>query len=136
MPTVADVLRDKVALDIESVDRVYLNGYVKDLQVPGSLVLFIRSQKGWAIPSPRALEVATEAFHIAVERYAADHGLQIVTFARGDCKEEVAQAVLARCPTKTGVILIGKAQESSTSFKSRRADRGDKVWFIYSRCRV
>ncbi len=50
MPTIAEVLRDKVALDIESVDRVYLNGYIKDLQVPGSVVLFMRNQKDWPLP--------------------------------------------------------------------------------------
>lgn len=46
MPTVAEVLRDKVALDSQSVDRAYLKGYVKDLRMPGSLVHFVRKQKG------------------------------------------------------------------------------------------
>ena len=136
MPTIAEVLRDKVALDIESVDRVYLNGYIKDLQVPGSVVLFIRNQKDWPLPSPQMLYNMTDDFHRAVERFAAQQGLEIVTFEKDDNKEEMAHAALAACPTKDGVILIGKAQEASTAFKGRRADRGDKVWFKYTRCRV
>lgn len=33
MLTVREVLRDKIDLDIECVDRVYLNGYVKYLSL-------------------------------------------------------------------------------------------------------
>ena len=35
MPTVADILKEHVTLDIESFDRLYLNGYVPILQIPG-----------------------------------------------------------------------------------------------------
>jgi hypothetical protein len=31
MPTIKEILTNKVVLDIECVDRVYLNGYVKHL---------------------------------------------------------------------------------------------------------
>lgn len=34
MATVTDVPRERVALDNASVDRVYLNGYVKNLSLP------------------------------------------------------------------------------------------------------
>ena len=44
MPTVQEILPNKISLDIECVDRVYLNGYVKNLQMPGGLVNFIREQ--------------------------------------------------------------------------------------------
>jgi hypothetical protein len=33
MLTVKDVLTDRVTLDLECVDRVYFNGYVKNLQL-------------------------------------------------------------------------------------------------------
>jgi hypothetical protein len=55
MPSVATILAGKVSLDLECVDRVYLNGYVKDLQLPGGLVRCIREQRGWASPSPVAM---------------------------------------------------------------------------------
>lgn len=51
MVTVKEVLRDKITLDLECVDRVLLNGYVKYLQMPGGLVNFIREQKQMPIPS-------------------------------------------------------------------------------------
>ncbi len=133
MLTVKEVLSDKITLDIECVDRVYLNGYVKYLQMPGGVVNFIREQKGWPIPSPQMLRKMSTAFREAVERFAAEQGLEIVTFEKGDDKQTIAQAHLARFEGKSGVVLIGKAQEKASAFKGRRADRGTKVWFEYSR---
>jgi len=44
MPTVQEILPRKISLDIECVDRVHLNGYVKNLQMAGGVVNFIREQ--------------------------------------------------------------------------------------------
>ena len=41
MLTVNQILTSKVKLEFTCVDRVYLNGYVKNLQLPGGLVSFI-----------------------------------------------------------------------------------------------
>ena len=41
MLTVKDILTDRITLDLECVDRVYLNGYVKNLQLAGGLITFI-----------------------------------------------------------------------------------------------
>jgi hypothetical protein len=45
MPTIPELLRDHVSLDIECVDRVYLNGYVPTLQTSGTLVYFLQHQR-------------------------------------------------------------------------------------------
>ena len=50
MLTVKEVLQDKISLDIACIDRVYLNGYVKHLQMAGELIGFIREQMGYPIP--------------------------------------------------------------------------------------
>ncbi len=133
MLTVKDVLTDRITLDIECVDRVYLNGYVKYLQLPGGLVTFIREQLGFPIPSPLALPPVTEAFRTAVEQFAEAHDLTIVNFARGEEKDETARAKLAQFTPSKGVVLIGKAQEKALSYTARRKDHGTKVWFDYSR---
>ncbi len=133
MPTVAEVLRDRIGLDIACVDRVLLNGYVKHLQMPGGVVNFIREQRGWPIPSPVMLGKLTTAFRGAVEQFAAAQGLTIVDFAKGARKDELAQAALAQFDRPSGVVLIGKAQEQTSAFSGRRADRNGKVWFTYSR---
>jgi len=133
MLTVKEILTDKITLDVECVDRVYLNGYVKYLQMPGGLITFIREQMGFPIPSPMVLPPFTQAFRKAVEQYAREQGLSIVDFAKGEDKDERARAHLAKFEKKQGVVLIGKAQEKALGYKGQRKDRGTKVWFEYSR---
>jgi hypothetical protein len=137
MVTVKEVLQDKITLDIECVDRVLLNGYVKYLQMPGGLVNFIREQKQMPIPSPKAMYEMTQTYRSAVEAFAAAEGLEIYEFKKKDVKEEIAQARLAQFSQKSGVVLIGKAQEKASAFKGKRADKENgKVWFNYSRQEV
>src|SRR3990170_5132887 len=133
MLTVKEILTDKIALDIECIDRVYLNGYVKHLQLPGGLIRFIREQMGFPIPSPMVLPPFTQAFRKAVEQYAKEQGLSIVDFAKGEDKDEKARAHRAKFEKKHGVVLIGKAQEKALGYKGQRKDHGKKVWFDYSR---
>jgi hypothetical protein len=47
--TVNDVLEGHVRLDVECLDRVYLNGYVPNLQVGGQVVTFLT--RIWGIRS-------------------------------------------------------------------------------------
>lgn len=136
MLTIKDVLTDKVTLDIECVDHVYLNGYVQNLQLPGGLITFIREQLGYPIPSPMLLPPVTQAFRKAVEQFAQDQGLTIVDFAKGEDKDATARAHLARFQKSSGVVLIGKAQEKTLGYTARRKDHGTKVWFEYSRRQV
>ena len=132
MLTVKEILADRVTLDIECVDRVYLNGYVKYLQLPGGLITFIREQMGFPIPSPIVLPPVTQAFRKAVEQFAAQQGVPIVEFVKGQEKDEVARAYLAQFNKPSGVVLIGTAQEKASGFTARRQDHGTKVWFVYS----
>lgn len=136
MLTIKDVLTNKVTLNIECVDRVYLNGYVKNLQMPGGLINFIREQMGFPIPSPMLLAPVSEAFRTRVEKFAEEQSLTIVNFARGEAKDETARVHLAKFDKRSGVVLIGKAQEKTSGYTARRKDHGTKVWFDYSRREV
>ena len=70
MHKIQDILYDKITLDIECVDRVYLNGYVKNLQLPGGVVNFIQQQFNWPIPSPKAMYKMSDRFREAVDEFA------------------------------------------------------------------
>jgi hypothetical protein len=50
--TVNDVLDGHVALDIECLDRVYLNAYVPILQTSAQVVAFLSGHLGFPFPSP------------------------------------------------------------------------------------
>jgi len=138
MLTVKEILTNKIALDIECIDRVYLNGYVKHLQMPGGLITFIREQMGFPIPSPMVLPPFSQAFRKAVEQYAQEQELEIVDFAKAKDmdKDDLARSHLAKFAKQQGVVMIGKAQEKALGYKGQRKDHGKKVWFDYSRQRL
>jgi hypothetical protein len=76
----------------------------------------------------------TQSYHQAVKAFAQREGLEIYRFKKKEDKEQVAKAHLAKFEGKSGVVLIGKAQEKASAFKGKREDREDKkVWFNYSR---
>lgn len=133
MISITEVLTDKITLDIDCVDRVYLNGYVKNLQLPGGLVNFIRTQLGWQIPSPQALKLIGQGFHEAVKRYAEENRIEIVKYQKGADKDAIARERLASFDKSSGVVLIGKAQEKTKAFKGRVEKKQKRVWVHYSR---
>ena len=76
---VNEILRDHVTLDVECIDRIYLNGYIPNLQTPGQLVKFLR-HRGYTIPSPAILGKTTDAYKAAVEAFAAENDIPIGSY--------------------------------------------------------
>lgn len=116
--TVNDVLDGHVGLDLECFDRIYLNGWVPTLQVPGQVVGHLTRHLGFPIPSPAILEKIGLRFRKAVVGYAADHDIPVVRFAKGQRKQEVMRPYLDRLAGqgRTGVAAIGVAQEFQRVF--------------------
>ncbi len=99
--TINDVLDGHVVLDVECLDRIYLNGYVPNLQVGGQVASFMTGHLGYPIPSPAIMEKMGTAFRKAVDRFAADAEIPVVRFGKDDRKVEVMRRYLAR-QAKTG----------------------------------
>src|SRR5450755_2841890 len=53
--TISSLLADHVSLQVRSVDRIFLAGYVPRLQCDGQLVRFLNERAGGTIPSPAIL---------------------------------------------------------------------------------
>src|SRR3954468_650235 len=126
--TVNDLLDGHAQLDVECLDRVYLNGYVPKLQVGGQVVGFMTRHLGYEIPSPAIMERIGTSFRRAVHAFAAANQVPIVMFAKTDRKQEVMRPHLARQAKtgRSGVAAIGVAQEYQNVFAcSQREDRGD-----------
>ena len=51
--TMDDALDGHVVLDIECLDRIYVNGYVPNLQVGGQVVSFLTAHLGYRNPRRR-----------------------------------------------------------------------------------
>jgi hypothetical protein len=120
--TVNDVLDGHVSLGVECLDRIYLNGYVPNLQVGGQVVTFMTKHLGKPIPSPAILEQMGIAFRKAVDRFAAGDKIPVVRFGKDDRKIEVMKPHLERQARtgRSGVAAIGVAQEYQNVFAAAK----------------
>jgi hypothetical protein len=132
--TINDVLDGHVVLDVECLDRIYLNGYVPNLQVGGQVVSFLTQHLGNPIPSPAILERIGTRFRKAVDSFAADNKIPVVQFGKADRKIEVMRPHLARQAGtgRAGVAAIGVAQEFAPVFTATKKQRGKTVWFSFA----
>jgi hypothetical protein len=64
--TVDDVLDGHVVLDIECLDRIYLNAYVPILQTSSQVVAFLSGHLGFPFPSPALFRQMGDRFRKAV----------------------------------------------------------------------
>src|SRR5215831_12241745 len=60
--SVSEVLRDHVVLESESIDRMYLNVYVPQLQRVGGVVWYLRGHLGQRFASTATVAPKTVAF--------------------------------------------------------------------------
>jgi hypothetical protein len=65
MASIPELLDGHVTLEVECLDRLYLNGYIGPLATSGGLVTIMREQLGKPIPSPVVLGQVTEKFREA-----------------------------------------------------------------------
>ena len=133
MTNVNEILRDHVNLEVDCMDRIYLNGYIPNLQVPGQLVNFLTKHRGNIIPSPILLGKIGQQFQQAIQEYAEKYEIPMVHFEGGQRKDELAQEYRSKFSQAEGVVFIGVAQERAQSFKSTKAQRGPAVSFEWSR---
>lgn len=118
--SVADVLADHVTLEVECIDRMYLNVYVPKLQFVNGVVHFLREHRGHQFASTVLLEPISRAFSTGLVRFAQTHGVPVVDFAKGQRKDDVAHEYLARFDGDEGVLFIGRAQERTAVFRTEK----------------
>jgi hypothetical protein len=111
MTNVNDLLRDHVTLTVDCMDRIYLNGYIPNLQVPGQLVNFSTKPRGHPILSPALLGKIREQFAQAIKKYAEENQIPLIHFEPGQRKDDVAAEHRRRFDKPEGVVFIGVAQK-------------------------
>ena len=80
MANVPELLNGHVTLEVECLDRLYLNGYIGKLATSGGLVTFMREQLVKPIPSPVVLGQVTERFREAVRTKAEREAIPMHSF--------------------------------------------------------
>src|SRR5262245_18069648 len=135
--TVNDLLDGHVGLDLECLDRVYLNGYVPTLQSSGQVAWFLTAHLGNPIASPALFEKIGTRFRADVRDYAAVGGIPWIQFRKGDRKLDVVRPLLAKA-ARTGrsqVVAVGVAQEFQYVFSGVKVDgeAGAVPWFAFGK---
>ena len=122
--TVPELLDGHTVLDIECLDRIYLNGYVPRLQVGGQVVTFLHGHLGKPVASPAVIEQIGTRFRQAVARFAENNDVPMVRFSRGIRKIDVMRPLLARAARtgRPGVVAVGWAQEFQHVWDARKRD--------------
>ena len=109
--SVADVVSRHVLFEIESIDRMYCNLYVPQLQRVEGLLAFIHGHLGQRIASTSVIAPMSPDFIARLDAFAKVRGIPRAQPARGQRKDDVMQQYLAafQAAGRTeGVLLIGR----------------------------
>jgi len=138
MPSALRVLQDHTVLQCRSLDRLYLNAYIPELQRPELVKRFLE-REATPIASPALFRIRSDAFAKDLRAYAEVHGAAWVTFERGERKEDRMKPLFAAAEQRLlpRLVAVGVAQERTTGWKGtkRPLDRGGFT-FGFSRVSV
>jgi hypothetical protein len=130
--TVNDVLDGHAALDPECLDRLYLHGYLGQLQVSGQVIQFL-AHRGFKIYSAACLQQIGDGFRRRVASFAEANDIPVVTLKAAGRNIEVMRPYLdkaaasgrsqvaARMPLAARVEPTGQAGGSEFPADRRRA---------------
>src|SRR5436309_11103454 len=133
--TVNEVLEGHVALDIQCLDRIYLNAYVMKLQTSAQVVAFLSGHLGFPFPSPALFNQIGGRFRRAVASYAEANDIPWIKFGKDDDKLATMAPHLRRqaATGRSGVAAIGVAQEFQRVWSATEGttSTGTPRWSFY-----
>jgi hypothetical protein len=118
--TVAEILDQHVTLEVECIDRLYLNLYVPGLQHVNGVVGFFRKHRKQVLPSTALMAPISKKFIQTIERFVEDNRIPVVQFRKGERKDDIARARLQEFHGEEGIVFVGKAQEKATVFRTEK----------------
>jgi hypothetical protein len=121
MASIPELLNGHVTLEVECLDRLYLNGYIGRLATPGGVVVLMRDQLGKPIPSPVVLGQLTERFRDAVKEFAERNQIPVHAFGH-EKKDELANRFRKQRGTRDGIVFIGVAQEKARTYQGKKVN--------------
>ena len=120
MATIPELLDGHVTLEVECLDRLYLNGYIGKLATGGGLVAFMRGQLEKPIPSPVVLGQVSERFRDAVKVQAERDHIPIYQFKHKERKDDIANNFRRQRQVRDGIVFVGVAQEKAQAFNGKK----------------
>jgi hypothetical protein len=136
----ADVLKDHVTLEVEGIDRMYLNVYQPRLQTERGVAAFFRFHRGETFASSALMDPISKSFITAVERFVDEEQIPLITFAKGQRKDDIAKEYHAHFHGTEGIVFVGKAQEKTPVFRTEKRRNPDTgltyPWIVRSTAMV
>ena len=136
----ADVLKDQVTPEVEGIDRMYLNVYQPRLQFERGVAASFRFHRGETFASSALMAPMSEAFIAAVDHFVEQEQIPLITFTKGQRKDDIAKQYHAQYRGDEGIVFVGKAQEKTPVFrteKRRNPDTGQTYpWIVRSTAMV
>jgi hypothetical protein len=139
--SVAELQREHVVLELECIDRMYLNAYVPQLTSEAGVAGFVRGHLGYRFASTKQVAEMTDAFVESIMQFGLDYKIDLIRFKKGQRKDDVMQARLRAFKKKyqEGVVFIGVAQEKARVPRTVRkafGNGGTIPWIDYSSANV
>ena len=122
MATIPELLDGHVTLEVECLDRLYLNGYIGKLATGPGLIFFMRDQLGKPIPSPVVLGQISEKFRETVKSLADQEGIPMYQFRHKERKDDIASLFRHRRDVRDAIVFIGVAQEKAQAFNGKKVN--------------
>ena len=122
MATIPELLDGHITLEVECLDRLYLNGYIGKLATGPGLFFFMQDQLGKPIPSPVVLGQISEKFREAVKVLAEQEGVPVYQFRHKERKDDIANRFRRRRKVRDAIVFIGVAQEKAQAFNGKKVN--------------
>ena len=135
----AEVLAEHTTLELECIDRMYLNVYVPMLQTGAGTSYFFRKVRGNPVPSSALMEPMTRRFVAAIRGFVRDNSVDLVRFERRERKDDRTREYLRRSDGAEGVLYVGVAQEKARVLRTERREDpvfGPYPWLVSSTAMV
>jgi hypothetical protein len=121
--TAAEVLSGHVMLEVRCTDRVLLTFRQPRLQYGQGIHGFFCHHRGNQFASSALMLPMTEHFAADIRHYIDSRGLELVRFAKGQSKDQVAKEYLAARSGGDQILFAGVAQEKARIWRtSQRRD--------------
>ncbi len=132
--SVAQFQQGHVVLELESIDRLYLNAYVPKLTSAAGVAGFLRGHLGHRFAATKYAGEMTERFVANLRDFLQREDIGLVRFQKGQRKDDVMQERLRRFHQSEGVVFVGVAQEKvrvPCTIRKHLSSGGTIPWIIY-----
>ncbi len=111
------MLENRVVLDPEGIDRLYLNAYQLMLQAGGGVSFFFKKHRGNKVASTMLMAPMSRDFIKASQAFAKTNNIELMRYKKRQNKDEVTQERLKTFPDEEDVLYISVAQEKFSTFR-------------------